>query len=171
MKIYGVQFDPIWEKKQENFHYIRQTLEKEDVEKSSLIVLPESFATGFSLNTEITTESEPGLTKSFIRDLAVNHRSWVVGGMVEKVNQQNFNRFICYSPNGENVIEYDKIHLITALGEDKAHAAGKNVKSVMWVLLSCAQLYATICVSRTLRQGTRMGANLFVVIACWPEYE
>ena len=170
MKIYGVQFDPIWEKKQDNFHYIRQTLEKEDVEKSSLIVLPESFATGFSLNTEITTKSEPGLTKSFIRDLAVNHRSWVVGGMVEKVNQQNFNRFICYSPNGENVIEYDKIHLITALGEDKAHAAGKKCKVCdVGAFTMCPTICYDLRFPELFRQGTRMGANLFVVIACWPE--
>ena len=168
MRVYGVQFNPIWEEKQENFNYIRQALEKEEVEKNSLIILPETFATGFSLNTGITTDSEPSLTKSFVSDLAVNHRSWVAGGMIEKVNRQSFNRFICYSPKGENVIEYDKIHLITSLEEDKAHSAGKKCKVCD---VGPFTMCPTICYDRfpNSSDGTRMGANLFVVIACWPE--
>ena len=35
MRVYGVQFNPIWEEKQENFNYIRQALEKEEVEKTA----------------------------------------------------------------------------------------------------------------------------------------
>lgn len=170
MRVYGVQFNPIWEEKQENFNYIRQALEKEEVEKNSLIILPETFATGFSLNTGITTDSEPSLTKSFVRDLAVNHRSWVAGGMIEKVNRQSFNRFICYSPKGENVIEYDKIHLITSLEEDKAHSAGKKCKLCdVGPFTMCPSICYDLRFPELFRQGTRMGANLFVVIACWPE--
>ena len=170
MKIYGIQFGPIWEKKDQNFLQIKQILERENIEKNSLIVLPESFTTGFSLNSEVTTESEPVLTKSFVRDLALYHRSWVAGGMIEKVNHQSFNRFICYSPKGENVIEYDKIHLITTLGEDKVHTPGKKCKLCdVGPFTMCPTICYDLRFPELYRQGTRMGANLFVVISCWPE--
>ena len=71
---------------------------------------------------------------------------------------------------GENVIEYDKIHLITSLEEDKAHSAGKKCKVCdVGPFTMCPTICYDLRFPELYRQGTRMGANLFVVIACWPE--
>ena len=59
MKVYGIQFDPKWGDKAYNFQEIEQILESSEIKKGSLIILPETFATGFCLNTEITTKDEP----------------------------------------------------------------------------------------------------------------
>ena len=70
MKIYGVQADLQWEDKDANFTKIRTLLNKEKIQAESLIVLPETFATGFSMNLKVTTMNEPDQTESFLSDLA-----------------------------------------------------------------------------------------------------
>ena len=59
MQVYGIQFGPKWEEKDYNFREVERILEAEKIAKNSLIVLPEMFATGFSLKTEITSSDEP----------------------------------------------------------------------------------------------------------------
>ena len=53
-----IQFDPKWGDKAYNFQEIEQILESSEIKKGSLIILPETFATGFCLNTD-TTKDEP----------------------------------------------------------------------------------------------------------------
>ena len=67
MKIYGVQADLQWEDKDANFIKIRTLLDKEKIQAESLIVLPETFSTGFSMNLKVTTRNEPNQTESFCR--------------------------------------------------------------------------------------------------------
>jgi predicted amidohydrolase len=71
LKVYGIQFDPKWEQKNHNYQEVERMLEAEQIDENSLIVLPETFATGFSLNTEITSSDEPEKTTSFLRQLSI----------------------------------------------------------------------------------------------------
>lgn len=170
MKVYGVQLDSQWQKKAQNYLQIKEILETEEIEENSLIVLPEAFGTGFSLNTDITTKGEPERTSAFLIELSIRYRSWVVGGIIQRVKKANFNRCICYSPKGEKVIDYDKIHLISNLGEDKVHTAGQACRTFcVGKFIVCPIICYDLRFPELFRHGTRMGANLFVVIACWPK--
>ena len=64
MKVYGIQADLLWEDKHANFAKIRTLLDNEKIQADSLIVLPETFATGFSMNLKATTRNEPDQTES-----------------------------------------------------------------------------------------------------------
>ena len=63
MRIYGIQADLEWEDKDANFTKIRSLLDDENIQPESLIVLPETFSTGFSMNLQVTTENEPQQTE------------------------------------------------------------------------------------------------------------
>ena len=83
MKIYGIQADLLWEDKHANFAKIRTLLDNEKIQADSLIVLPETFATGFSMNLKATTRNEPDQTESFLSDLAREKKCCVTGGLIE----------------------------------------------------------------------------------------
>ena len=169
MQVYGIQFDPKWEEKDYNFREVERILEAEKIAKNSLIVLPEMFATGFSLNTEITSLNEPEKTASFLRQLSIRYQSWILAGIVEKNNQRNYNRLICFSPDGQNIGNYDKIHLISQGGEDKVHTPGTQCRVFQVKEFTlCPIICYDLRFPELFRKGVEKGANLFVVIACWP---
>jgi len=170
MKIYGIQTSPKWEDKSTNFAQVEQLLRSKKIEAKSLIVLPESFSTGFSLNTQITAKGEPEVSMGFLSRIAKQHNCWVIAGLIVKEQNKYFNRLICLSPEGKLIGQYDKIHLISTLGENNAHAAGKECKIFdLGPFTACPIICYDLRFPELFRHGTRMGANLFVVIACWPE--
>ena len=83
MRIYGIQTNLEWEDKDANFARIRSLLGNENIQPESLIVLPETFSTGFSMNLKVTTENEPQQTESFLSGLAKDRKCWVTGGLIE----------------------------------------------------------------------------------------
>src|SRR6266550_3143894 len=70
MNIIGLQLDIAWENKAANFHQVRRLLAEAAPEKDSLVVLPEMFATGFTMNTAAMAESYGGETEQFLADAA-----------------------------------------------------------------------------------------------------
>ena len=82
MKVGGVQLDIAWESKQANFDKVRELLERAKVEPGSLVVLPEMFATGFSMNVGRIREGEGEESKTFLTAMAEQYRSHVLGGVV-----------------------------------------------------------------------------------------
>ena len=169
MQVYGIQFDPKWEKKDYNYRAVERILEAEKIAENSLIVLPEMFATGFSLDTETTSADEPEKTSSFLRQLSIRYQSWILAGIVERNKQRNFNRLICFSPGGQNIGNYDKIHLISQGGEDHVHTPGTQCRVFQVEEFTlCPIICYDLRFPELFRKGVEKGANLFVVIACWP---
>ena len=78
MKVCALQFDIAWENKAANFERVRELLDASPPEKKSLVVLPELFATGFSMNT--ATIAEPQIftlnCSPRLSDCAKAARSW-----------------------------------------------------------------------------------------------
>ena len=64
LNIIGVQLDIIWEDKEANFQRIREILSRLDA-KPDLIVLPETFATGFTMRSEDFSEPQMDITEKF----------------------------------------------------------------------------------------------------------
>ncbi|OUU46557.1 MAG: hypothetical protein CBC16_00175 [Verrucomicrobia bacterium TMED56] len=170
MKIYGIQFSPVWENKPKNFQRIKDLLETTYIIPNSLLVLPETFSTGFSLNTDITSMNEPSTSLAFCRDLALKYKSWIMGGVILKEGDNFYNRLILVSPIGDLCGHYDKIHLIPNLGENQVHTPGIGC-SLFEVqdFRICPAICYDLRFPELFRKGIQMGANLFVVIACWPK--
>jgi len=172
MNVYCVQFDSEWNDKDKNFTTVSALLNKHSVEKESLIVLPEMFATGFSLNPKLTTENEPDKTENFISTLAIQKNSWIMGGMCQPVGKDEmaYNTAVTFNPSGECISVYKKIHPIPALREDQFHLPGNSVESVA---LNSFKITPAICYDlrfpELFRTGLSMGSNLFVILGCWPK--
>ena len=172
MKVYGIQADLQWEDKNENFTKIRTLLDNEKIEADSLIVLPETFATGFSMNLKVTTMNEPDQTESFLSGLAKDKSCWVTGGLVEPATdgQKGINSSLSFSPDGQKLCSYGKIHPAAFFGEDKVHKPGDRVEVFP---LNDFRVCPLVCYDlrfpELFRIGMQKGANLFIVIACWPK--
>ncbi len=170
MKVHLVQLDSVWEDRPANHAKARQLIAEAQPEPGSLIILPETFATGFSLNLAITAEPEGGPTEQFLRELAAQHQSCVIGGVVTQTHDgRGMNQSLALAPDGTVLARYTKNYPFSLIGEDQAHAAGTSVSVFEWQGLRIAPL---ICYDlrfpELARAAVRAGAEVLVCIAAWP---
>ena len=172
MRIYGIQADLEWEDKDANFTQIRSLLDDKKIQTESLIVLPETFSTGFSMNLKVTAMNEPGQTESFLSELARDKKCWVTGGLIEPTadGQKGINRSVTFSPVGEKLSCYGKIQPAAIYREDEVHEPGDWVEVFpLGGFLACPLVCYDLRFPELFRIGMQKGASLFIVIACWPK--
>jgi len=124
MKIALLQTQLYWENPKKN----RNTFEKKMnalTEKVDLIVLPEMFTTGFTMNPEAVFETMEGETIQWLQTLAKSKNSAITGSLIIKENENFYNRLVFVFPSGK-IQFYDKRHLFSLAGEDKIYTAGTN---------------------------------------------
>ena len=170
MKVYCCQLDIAWENKPANFTRIRALLEQNRPEPGSLIVLPEMFSTGFSMNVAAIAEQVSPGAEQFLRDLAVELDSFVIGGVVTRgADRRGLNQALVISQSGEELIRYTKIHPFTLGGELDNYSRGQTIESFDW---NGIKVVPFICYDlrfpELFRSAVRENAELFVVIANWP---
>jgi len=171
MRAIGVQLDIVGENKQANFEKIRGLLQRETVAPGSLIVLSEMFAAGFSLNVNAICEEEHGETWRFLRDMAQRFQSYVIGGIAVKAsNGRGRNEAAVFDPSGSEGVRYRKLHPFSYMDEDKHYIPGQSIET-----FRCGEFIAAPFVCYDLRFpeifrcAVRKQAELFIVIACWPQ--
>ena len=100
LNIVGVQLDIVWEDKEANFQKIRDILSKLD-SKPDLIVLPETFATGFTMKSQEFSEPLMGITEKFLIEMSRKTGSAIGGSWIE-ANPEGmpFNTFSIARPSG-----------------------------------------------------------------------
>lgn len=169
--IYLVQINPVWENKAATFQRVNQLLESVSFQAGALVILPEMFATGFSMNVAVTTKDEPENTLSILSHWAKQHQIYLMAGMtVATVNGKGKNLSVTLNPDGEEICRYQKIQPFSKAGEMDAHEPGQSVQLFKWGGFCVAPF---ICYDLRFPEWFRMaaekGANLFVVIASWPQ--
>ena len=115
LHIASLQYDLIWEDKDQNLKKIDRFIHAID-EPMDLIVLPEMFSTGFTMNGEKLAESEAGPTVAWMRNHAVKMNCCITGSLVIREGERLFNRFIAVTASGI-IVRYDKRHLFR-MGEE-----------------------------------------------------
>lgn len=120
-----VQADILWEDKKANLRKLENLLAPEKG-KTDLVVLPEMFSTGFTMNSVSYAEDPGGSTLVWMQEQAEKLRSVVTGSFIVKEGAHYFNRLHWVLPGGEYKT-YDKKHLFSMAGEDK-HFTGGNEK-------------------------------------------
>jgi omega-amidase len=174
MKVYAYQMDIIWEDKEANFLKVLHWSKQIQPTPDSLIVLPEMFATGFSMNTDMTQESANGPTESFLKRLALEYSCYILAGLnFSREKGRPSNDALLLNPEGQRLGHYSKIHPFSIGQEDKHYAAGKEIQC--FHLPGGLRLCPFICydlrfpeVFRRALQGTE-APHIFVVIANWPD--
>lgn len=124
MKIALIQAPLFWENPKANRNYFEEkiTAIKQEID---LIVLPEMFTTGFTMNPKNVAETMQGDTISQLKVLARNKNAAITGSLVIVENEKYFNRLVFVFPTGE-IKYYDKRHLFSLAGEEKKYTSGKE---------------------------------------------
>lgn len=124
MKIALIQSSLFWENPTANRNYFEEKINSLN-EKVDLILLPEMFSTGFTMNPELVFETMQGETILWLQSLAKVKNSAITGSIIIKENNNFYNRLVFVFPSGE-IQFYDKRHLFTLAGEDKIYTSGKE---------------------------------------------
>lgn len=133
---------------------------------SDLILLPEMFATGFTMEAAENSEAGDGESASWIREMAIKHRVYLTGSAVIRENDCYFNRLFWATPSGE-LQYYDKRHLFRMAGEHHKYSAG-NERII--VRLGDWRICPLICYDLRFPVWSR-GVNeydLLLYVANWP---
>ena len=124
LKIATIQTDLVWEDPKANRKNFKTKFEAlpEDVD---LVILPEMFTTGFTMNAETVAESMEGKSISWMIDQAQKFNFAITGSLIIEEDNRFYNRLIFAFPDGA-IRTYDKRHTFSLAGEDKVFTAGKE---------------------------------------------
>ena len=170
MQIVGLQLDSVWENKAANHDKVLSLLDSVKPSAGALVVLPEMFATGFSMNVA-AIHDESRETQDFLSRTAAERSIYLMGGVVMKdeKTERGRNEAVVYSPEGKEVARYSKLQPFTLGGESEHYNAGDRVCLFEYQEFTVAPF---ICYDlrfpEHFRRATARGANLIVVIASWP---
>jgi predicted amidohydrolase len=169
MKIAAVQMDIVWHEREAN-HAKARGLAKEGKDAGAdLLVLPEMFSTGFSMDLSVTPESLQGPTPTLLRSLAQELDMAIVGGFVlDRARARPQNVSLAVDRDGKDLALYAKIHQIALLDEDKHYDPGEapvpfNVQGMGAVCLVCYDLRFPELFRALVDQ-----CYLIMIIASWP---
>jgi omega-amidase len=123
LKITLVQTPLYWENVDANLAMLEEKIWNN--QGSDLIVLPETFTTGFSTNASTLAEFPLGKTFKWMQRMAYQTKSVIVGSYMVRENNHYYNRLVWMQPNGEFDF-YNKHHLFSLSGEDLVFEPGKN---------------------------------------------
>jgi len=161
-----IQTDLIWENPEQNRSHFFEKINALSSEVD-LVILPEMFSTGFSMNPVEVAETMGGKTILWLKTLAKEKNTAITGSIIIKENGNFYNRLIFVFPSGE-IKTYDKRHTFTLAGEDKVYTAG-NKKLIVdykgWKIcpLICYDLRFPVWARNT------ENYDLLIYIANWPK--
>ncbi|MEY3237883.1 MAG: hypothetical protein RI883_1984 [Bacteroidota bacterium] len=172
LKVALVQANQIWENKNSNLTNYSCLLK--NISNIDLIILPEMFHTGFSMNAEYlaeTMDNSQGLT--WLRDNAKNKNTAIYTSLIIKENGHFFNRGVFVFPNGE-VEYYDKRKAFGLAGEDKIYSVGQKEKIVLFKgwklqLQICYDLRFPEIARNRIEEHSNAAYDAILYVANWPE--
>lgn len=159
-----VQTELAWEAPADNRRHIEDLLAGHH-EPGDLVVLPEMFTTGFSMQALANAEEPGGDTQQWLQALARERNCAVTGSIAVKVGNSVFNRMLFATPEG--IEFYDKRHLFRMAGEHKRYAPGEERVIVTWrgwriLLQVCYDLRFPVF------SRNREDYDLVLYVANWP---
>ena len=155
-----------WENSSENLVMFNELLQQIS-EKTDLIILPEMFSTGFSMNAENLAETMNGKSVEWMKKKAGELDSAITGSLIITENGKYYNRLFFVYPDG-SYKTYDKRHTFTLAKEDETYTAGKErlvVELKGWKIcpLICYDLRFPVYARNT------EDYDVLIYVANWPE--
>ncbi|ADY51689.1 Nitrilase/cyanide hydratase and apolipoprotein N-acyltransferase [Pseudopedobacter saltans DSM 12145] len=137
-------------------------------EKTDLIVLPEMFNTGFTMNAAELAEDMNGKTVNWMKRIAAKHKAVVTGSLIIKEDGNFYNRLVWMKPDGNFEI-YNKRHLFGFAHEDKTFTSGNEQKTVE---LNGWKIRLAICYDLrfpVFLRNKNPEYDLLLLVASWPD--
>lgn len=166
MKVSLIQAPLVWENPKSNRDYFEQKIHS-IAQDADLIVLPEMFTSGFTMNPIAVAETMQGETITWLQALAKARNSAITGSLVIAANGNFYNRMVFVFPSGD-IQHYDKRHLFTLAGEDKVYTAGKQKVVIDYLGWRICPL---ICYDLRFPAFSRNSDDydLLIYVASWPK--
>lgn len=165
-----IQTEIFWEDRASNFDHFSKLLAR-ITEPVDLILLPEMFNTGFTINTGKCGESMSGPSIQFLKAKAAEKNTVIMATLIIGVGNDFFNRLVCVFPDGR-METYDKRHLFRLVEEYKILKGGKkrtlvNIKGWNILPIICYDLRFPVWSKNTYSNG-EYEYDLLVCLANWP---
>jgi len=166
-----IQTDLYWEDTEANLARFETILSRLTA-ATDLVVLPEMFNTGFTMNTDFCAETMEGKAVRWLQDKALEINCILTGSVLIKEGSKYFNRMIWMRPDGTYEF-YNKRHLFRMAGEHKKIAQGNDKKTIYYKdwdinLQLCYDLRFPVWCKNNFTKGA-FDYDLMIFIANWPE--
>lgn len=174
MRVAAIQHDIAWCEREANFVHIAPLIAGASAAGARLVLLSETFSTGFATDREDLGEPEGGPSSQFLVEQARLHGVWLAGSCPEIAgdapadDQRPYNTLVLAAPDGTQH-RYRKIHPFTYGGETKHFRAGDQ-----FVTVDVEGLRVTLFVCYDLRFANEFwdlanDTDVYLVPANWPE--
>ena len=174
LTISTIQTNLHWENKAANLQMLEEKINTL-YQKTEIVVLPEMFNTGFSMNAAILAETMDGPTIAWMKKVSAENRVILTGSLIISAEKKYYNRLIWMMPNGESGY-YDKRHLFAYSGEDKDFSSGNkrlitSVKGWKLNMMVCYDLRFPVWARQSVAKNEQAGYeyDVLVYVANWPE--
>ena len=173
LKVTLIQTQLHWEDKAANLRMFDEKIDSIK-ERTEVVVLPEMFSTGFSMQPEKLAETMDGTAVQWMKKKAAEKNIILTGSLIIEEEGRYFNRLIWMQPNGVYGV-YDKRHLFGYAGEHEHYHAGNKrliaqVKGWKVCLTVCYDLRFPVWSRNVLVPETDAPAyDLLINVANWPE--
>ena len=159
------QLSVIWENIPSNLERIEVLLDNHG-EEADLILLPELFSTGFTMNVTAMAETMDGRTVAWMKKMARAKKAIIAGSIIIREQSRFYNRLITARPDGSTGF-YDKRHLFRMSGENEHYSPG-NKKMI--VPLDRWRLCPMICYDLRFPvwSRNRNDYDVLIYLANWP---
>lgn len=170
LRVTLIQTDLVWENKDANLAMLEKKIESAG--KSHVVILPEMFNTGFTMQPGHFAEPMGGPTCQWMQEQARKHKIILVGSIATAVEDGFTNRLLWVQPDG-TIHHYDKRHLFGFANETEHYKAGQkrlvvSVNGWRILCLVCYDLRFPVWSRQQLKaQQPEFDAILYV--ANWPE--
>lgn len=173
LRVAAIQHDIVWHDRAANFEHLAPLIAGAVASDARVVLLTETFSTGFSFDTPGIAEPEGGPSSAFLARMASTHGVWVGGSCPEVAadapadDQRPSNVFVLASPDGTQH-RYRKIHPFSHADEERFVRAGTD-----FVTVDIEGLRCSLFVCYDLRFADEFWAlagdsDAYFVVANWP---
>lgn len=161
-----------WEVKLANLMMLEEKINAIQ-QKTEVVVLPEMFSTGFSMQPEEFAETMDGPTIAWMKKIASTKKIILTGSLIIEENKKYFNRLIWMLPNGIFGY-YDKRHCFAYAGEHEHYTSGNKrliaqVKGWKINLQICYDLRFPVWARQASDPKNETEYDVLLYVANWPE--
>ncbi|MEX0836399.1 MAG: nitrilase-related carbon-nitrogen hydrolase, partial [Nitriliruptor sp.] len=169
LRIAAVQHEPRWQDRDGTLADLTPTVAVAASTGAQLVVLPELFATGFSMATDRIAEPEDGPTSTWLRDQASQHQVWLAGSVPEVRPGDDRPGNVCclVAPDGA-IHRYAKRHPFGMASEPDHYRSGDEHVTVD---VDGVRVTPTVCYDLRFPEQYRVtvdDTDAYLVVASWP---
>ncbi len=168
LKVTLIQSELVWQNIDANLAHFTRLIDQLD-ETTDLIVLPEMFTTGFSMEPETFAEGIEGRAMQWMKNMAILKNVAITGSVMYSEEGKCFNKLVFMFPDG-NFQSYNKKHLFS-IGDETNHYTAGN-RQVM-VEFKEYKIFLAICYDLRfpawLRRTAEYNYDVMLLVANWPE--